>query len=133
MSNIEIVPADRRFNQIKAVIHKECAPLVEELGEEVAERLQEIASTRGKDANGQKARVRLAEQYIAGLPQEQQHTAGTLYGMYRRAWRGLFSRFGKLYYIDEDGNETRTADLIAAQPESERGKPIVLPKTAKAA
>lgn len=130
MPKFEICEPDARFLQILKLIEKEDAPLLEELGEEIVEKLKEIASTKGKDPQNptERVRVRLSNEYLASLPENKRGTADDVYRKFVRAWHGLHTRHGKRFYVDEEGNEMRTETYInAVLPKDKDGNPILVP------
>lgn len=116
MSTFQIpapVPETPRFIAVCAIIEKEAKPLLDLLGDELVAQIRTLARTPGKNANGQKLRTGLFDELKASLDIEIQGTAKMVYGMFRRASRGQFERFGHLYLVDEAGNEISAHEFIA--------------------
>jgi hypothetical protein len=94
------IPATKRYLAVKAIIEKEAAPLLSELGEEIVSELERIARTPG----GSPVRKPMSDEYLDALAKEGKKDVGKkVYEMFRRACRGTYARYGKLFHVDERG------------------------------
>lgn len=126
-TTLEPTPKTVRYQKVREIIEREAAPLLEQLDDKTVEQLENIALYPGtKGSDGQPIRKTESEKLIESLPHEQKDAADKLYQMFRRACRGGFARYGKLYLIGESGAEisAEEAEKVLGQIPDTRRFPV---------